>query len=908
MDKVQDRMKKSGKYWIRLIKVNCANPTIQDQKLPECEKKRSFVASKMKGKVVQPYSLSELFSVSSFEAQVISFVYNHMVSFAQNEEEAYQAMEHVKGSKDLIFMYTKGYGSQDHYKFLKFAIDRFGKYQFLLCTDQGIIEKMFGKQKSDEFGLWYFECAKTMKGGQCPQHQFKGQTFPRPEVMESFLDFGYKAKLVEIKTDGTTDLPEGVTILYLIVDSDSERTRMLSLAQDAISQVNSKNGLIQPVMVDARKFNNLEFFGAITKDMLPTVAIELADRRDSEQKFFEHFPPEKALDDIGLTDFITNVVNDLDNFSIQMNDIYHVDTIPFFRVDRQLPNNKAPIFVAGCIDDERYQDVCEELSFALRHLARTVLQDPDAKLEFAYIDYTGDQTARDYPTAGIYMEQVMIQEMKMGERKNLYTNMLQFVNQYMKTNIKPVPASSCDLQPVSVKAVDKSSADVNKEDIDELNALQDDEIRKDSAKIDTLFYRDGVPKLTDQTFNSTLLKEELLAVLFFAEFDSNSILMQPLFSKINEMISKETSGDLTTIKLAKVDCFSEFNICKHLVIVHYPQIRIYSNGEHVSKYSGVLDEENILKALRLYQKPALTEMTVKTSSSFTGDFLAYFASKDQDFEVYKKMAEENYGKHQFAYVIDQPQNIPGVSALPLVLGLQQETDPRVMTDIFTEENLRRFVLKASIPLLDELHTGNFPKYKAMGLPFVIYFVQAENRGTSPEWNQMVQAAETNVRSSMALFAWMDMSKASTKKIRKTYLGGAKPSQSPSEIIMANHTNGGVYLFDGKEESDIMTWVKKCQMGQTQRVASLARPKWKPVREGFDFLYYIDNDIGGRHGRRIEDVTVEQQQKHDTIRTRDGYREPERDESEQEDFFDTAGDINVDDTDDAKPPSRTHDEF
>uniref|UniRef100_A0A7M5X730 TXNDC16 second thioredoxin-like domain-containing protein n=1 Tax=Clytia hemisphaerica TaxID=252671 RepID=A0A7M5X730_9CNID len=186
MDKVQDRMKKSGKYWIRLIKVNCANPTIQDQKLPECEKKRSFVASKMKGKVVQPYSLSELFSVSSFEAQVISFVYNHMVSFAQNEEEAYQAMEHVKGSKDLIFMYTKGYGSQDHYNFLKFAIDRFGKYQFLLCTDQGIIEKMFGKQKSDEFGLWYFECAKTMKGGQCPQHQFKGQTFPRPEVMESF--------------------------------------------------------------------------------------------------------------------------------------------------------------------------------------------------------------------------------------------------------------------------------------------------------------------------------------------------------------------------------------------------------------------------------------------------------------------------------------------------------------------------------------------------------------------------------------------------------------------------------------------------------------------------------------------------------------------------------------------------
>ena len=94
------------------------------------------------------------------------------------------------------------------------------------------------------------------------------------------------------------------------------------------------------------------------------------------------------------------------------------------------------------------------------------------------------------------------------------------------------------MQPVSVKSVDKSSANVNKEDIDELNELQDDEIRKDSSKIDMLFYRDGVSKLTDETFNATLMKEDLLAVLFFAEFDSKSILMQPLFSKVNDAICK----------------------------------------------------------------------------------------------------------------------------------------------------------------------------------------------------------------------------------------------------------------------------------------------------------------------------------------------------------------------------------
>ena len=37
--------------------------------------------------------------------------------------------------------------------------------------------------------------------------------------------------------------------------------------------------------------------------------------------------------------------------------------------------------------------------------------------------------------------------------------------------------------------------------------------------------------------------------------------------------------------------------------------------------------------------------------------------------------------------------------MPLVLALQQETDPRVMTDQLNEENLKKFILKGSIPLL-----------------------------------------------------------------------------------------------------------------------------------------------------------------------------------------------------------------
>ena len=64
--------------------------------------------------------------------------------------------------------------------------------------------------------------------------------------------------------------------------------------------------------------------------------------------------------------------------------------------------------------------------------------------------------------------------------------------------------------------------------------------------------------------------------------------------------------------------------------------------------------------------------------------------------------------------------------MPLVLGLQQEKDPRVMTDKLTEENLRRFVLKASIPLLVRLNIfifwsmeiSNLNTRNASGIPSI----------------------------------------------------------------------------------------------------------------------------------------------------------------------------------------------
>ena len=98
--------------------------------------------------------------------------------------------------------------------------------------------------------------------------------------------------------------------------------------------------------------------------------------------------------------------------------------------------------------------------------------------------------------------------------------------------MKPIPPSSCDLQSLSFEAV---NTNVNEQRLDDnLSELQDDEISVDGSKISPIFYRDSVDALTDKNFVDTTNSLKLTVVLFYAEFDSTSMLFQPLFAKIND--------------------------------------------------------------------------------------------------------------------------------------------------------------------------------------------------------------------------------------------------------------------------------------------------------------------------------------------------------------------------------------
>ena len=88
------------------------------------------------------------------------------------------------------------------------------------------------------------------------------------------------------------------------------------------------------------------------------------------------------------------------------------------------------------------------------------------------------------------------------------------------------------------------------------------------------------------------------------------------------------------------------------------------------------------------------------------------------------------------------------------------------------------------------------------------------------------------------------------------------------------------------------------------LAVLSNNKWEPVQEAFDFLYFVDNNIGGVNGAKLREDEEEDQDERDQPPPQ---RLRSNKENAEEEKYDTIGDVTDDKTKESEP-QRKHDEF
>ena len=96
-------------------------------------------------------------------------------------------------------------------------------------------------------------------------------------------------------------------------------------------------------------------------------------------------------------------------------------------------------------------------------------------------------------------------------------------------------------------------------------------------------------EITNDNFKKEVLEYQGIVIV---DFYANWCMPCKMLAPIIEKVAKEQN-----IKLAKVDCDENEQLCKDFGIMSIPAVFIFKNGQKVNSFVGVVSESKLLEAI-----------------------------------------------------------------------------------------------------------------------------------------------------------------------------------------------------------------------------------------------------------------------------------------------------------------------
>merc|ERR1711977_578391 len=220
-------------------------------------------------------------------------------------------------------------------------------------------------------------------------------------------------------------------------------------------------------------------------------------------------------------------------------------------------------------------------------------------------------------------------------------------------------------------------------------------------------------------FQSTVAPEDLMLVEFFAPWCGHCKALAPHYEEAATILKNQS------IKIAKVDCTAETELCASYGVQGYPTLKVFRKGEP-SEYQGTRKTDGIVSYM-----------------------------KNQ--AVFNSFAESHRDDYLFGTTSD-PTAISQAGITPPAVVLYKTFDEgrNDLTASFTTEALADFVAEHSVPLLDEISPENFAMYAEAGIPLAYIFIPADDA----ERATLVKSIEPIAREykGKVNFVWIDVNK------------------------------------------------------------------------------------------------------------------------------------------------------
>ncbi|KAK2626653.1 hypothetical protein QTJ16_003828 [Diplocarpon rosae] len=239
-----------------------------------------------------------------------------------------------------------------------------------------------------------------------------------------------------------------------------------------------------------------------------------------------------------------------------------------------------------------------------------------------------------------------------------------------------------------------------------------------------------VAPLTKDTFPDFVKDNELVLAEFYAVCCGHCKALAPEYEEAATTLKEKN------IKLAKVDCTEEVDLCKTYGVEGYPTLKVFRGSDNISAYSGARKAPAIISYMTKQSLPPVSTLTKDTLEDFkTADkvvLVAYFAADDKTSNAtFTSVAEKLRDSFLFGATNDADvAKAEGVTAPAVVLYKSFDEGKTIFTEKFEAENIENFANTESIPLIGELGPETYSDYMARKIPLAYIFAETEEERTA----------------------------------------------------------------------------------------------------------------------------------------------------------------------------------
>ncbi|KAK5663395.1 hypothetical protein OQA88_3824 [Cercophora sp. LCS_1] len=237
-----------------------------------------------------------------------------------------------------------------------------------------------------------------------------------------------------------------------------------------------------------------------------------------------------------------------------------------------------------------------------------------------------------------------------------------------------------------------------------------------------------VEVLKKDTFDDFVKNNEVVLAEFYAPWCGHCKALAPEYEEAATQLKEKG------IKLAKVDCTEETDLCQQHGVEGYPTLKVFRGLDNVSPYKGQRKAGAITSYMIKQSLPAVTTVSKDNLEEFKKAdkvvIVAYLDASDKaSAEVFSKLADKLRDNYPFGSSTDaELAEAEGVKAPAVVLYKSFDEGKATFTEKFDVEAIEKFAKTAATPLIGEVGPETYSDYMSAGIPLAYIFAEtAEER-------------------------------------------------------------------------------------------------------------------------------------------------------------------------------------